>query len=415
MTLLVFYILLAIGVSFLCSILEAVLLSVTPSFIEVKENESPVVAARLRMLKDDIDRPLAAILSLNTIAHTVGAAGAGAQAAFVFGDAFLALFSGVLTFLILVLSEIIPKTLGATYWRALASPVSAILPVLIWSMWPLVKMSQGLTRLLSRGKQEAAVSRDEIAAMARVGHQEGVVEESESRVVRNLLRFNALEVRDVMTPRTVVFALPETTLVGAALQHEDGELPFSRIPVFAGSVDDVTGFVLKDDILLAIARDEDDTTLADLKRELPVVSETMKLDDLFERLLEQSDHIALVADEYGGTAGIVTLEDMVETLLGQEIVDEADTTEDMQALARRQADARRTRRAGRAGDAAGDRSRGPSEDGEALEKDAVLQYGITGGSLDSASRSTGKREAAPEPERQDDVPTGASRRDQPGR
>lgn len=378
MTLLILYVLLAIGFSFLCSILEAVLLSVSPSYVAAKEADDPLTAMRLKRLKDEVDRPLAAILSLNTIAHTVGATGAGAQAAYVFGDTAVGIFSGVLTLLILVFSEIIPKTLGATYWRGLAPLVARLLPLLIWSMWPLVKLSQGLTYLMTRGRDEATVSRDEIAALADVGHQEGVVEESETRIVRNLLALDVLKAEDVMTPRTVIFALPSDTSVKEVMGQTE-ELRFSRIPIFRDTIDHVSGFVLKDDVLLEAAKDRHDTSLSELKRELPVIAHDMPLKLLFERLLAEGDHIALVADPYGGTAGLVSLEDVVETLLGVEIVDEVDDTTDLQALARKRWE-ERARRLGIDVDAA--RTATGSSDGndppEAEEAD-VVRYGITGG------------------------------------
>jgi CBS domain containing-hemolysin-like protein len=335
MALLIFYILLALGVSFLCSIMEAVLLSVTPSYLALQEQRGGAAAKRLRALKNDIDRPLAAILSLNTIAHTIGAMGAGAQAAIVFGQAYLGIISGILTLLILVLSEIIPKTLGALYWKALVPAVVRLLWPLMWLMWPLVKLSQGITGFLSRGGKKNSVSRAEMAAMAELGTREGVIEEGESRILKHLFRFSSLRAEDIMTPRTVMFTLQQDVTVGDAIA--DGEqLRFSRIPVFRSNLDDITGFVLKDDILLRAAQDQLELPLREIRRELMVVPETLPLPDLFERMLAAAAHIALVVDEYGGTAGLVTIEDLVETVLGLEIVDEADQTKDMQALARQQ-------------------------------------------------------------------------------
>jgi CBS domain containing-hemolysin-like protein len=209
MGLLALYVALAIGVSFLCSMMEAVLLSVTPSYVAAMEREGSAVGQRLHQFKENIDRPLAAILSLNTIAHTVGAAGVGAQAAVVFGEAYTGIVAAVLTLLILILSEIIPKTVGAVYWRTLTPPVVRFLTGTIIAMWPLVKLSQGLTHLLSQDEDEAAFSREEFTAMAELGEEEGVFEEKESRILRNLFRFNSLRVKDVMTPRTVIFNLPE--------------------------------------------------------------------------------------------------------------------------------------------------------------------------------------------------------------
>ena len=335
MALLIFYVVLALGVSFLCSIMEAVLLSVSPSFVAQMEQQRGLIGGKLRAFKDDIDRPLAAILSLNTIAHTVGAAGAGAQAAAVFGDVYVGVISAVLTFLILILSEIIPKTLGAIYWRQLTPPVIRLLVPTMWVMWPLVKLAQGLTRLLARGKEQGLVSREEFTALAELGAQEGVFAEDESRILRNLFRFGQIRARNIMTPRTVVFALPQTQTVGETLAAHP-ELRFSRIPVYNKDRDDITGFILKSDLLLHAVQQQTDTPLADFKRSILVVGGSLLLHDLFGQLMNDQAHVALVVDEYGGTAGLVTLEDLVETLLGLEIVDEADAVQDMQEWARQQ-------------------------------------------------------------------------------
>lgn len=335
MTLLILYVALALGVSFLCSIMEAVLLSVTPPFVAQTERDRPRLGKRLHALKSGIDRPLAAILSLNTIAHTVGAAGAGAQATRVFGDAFVGVISAVLTFLILVLSEIIPKTLGAVYWRQITPWVVPMVEVTIILMWPLVRLADGLTRLIAHGRPVGQVHREEFIALAELGAREGVFHKNESRILRNLFRFRKVRAHDIMTPRTVVFALSEALTVAQALEaHPD--IRFSRIPVFGQTRDDVTGFVLKSDLLLKMVQNAGDTPLADLRRPILAVPATLTVHSLFERLMNERAQIALVIDEYGGMEGLATLEDLIETLLGLEIVDEADTVHDMQELARRQ-------------------------------------------------------------------------------
>ncbi len=335
MFLLFLYLALAIGVSFLCSILEAVLLSVNPSYIAMLEREGRSSAPKLRDLKDDIDRPLSAILSLNTIAHTVGAAGVGAQAQIVYGEAYVTITSIVLTLLILVLSEIIPKTLGATYWRTLAPLSASLLRGMIVVLYPFVLLSQGITILLARkGAEHPSISREEIGAMAELGAEEGVVEEEESQIFKNLIRFSQLRVKDIMTPRIVVMDFNEEQTVGEIYEEID-ELRFSRLPVYGENRDDVTGYVLKNDLLIHVARDEIDIKLKELKREVLIVPEMLSLRDLFERLLENQEHIAVAVDEYGGFSGVVSMEDVVETLLGMEIVDEVDAIEDMQKLARR--------------------------------------------------------------------------------
>jgi len=313
--------------------MEAVLLSVTPSYVAALEQQGRSVAQRLKNLKDDIDRPLAAILSLNTIAHTVGAAGAGAQAANVFGNTYIGIFSAILTLLILIFSEIIPKTIGANYWRELAPTVVRTLIPVIWIMIPLVKVSQGITSLLSKDAGTGSMSREEFTALAKMGEEEGLFEEKESRILKNLFRFQSIRVKDVMTPRIVLFALPEEMTVGEMVDEYE-ELRFSRIPIYEEDLDGITEYVLKDDILLHAARNEEDLPLREFKREMIVVPENLPLPELFERMLDSLEHIALAVDEFGGTAGVVTMEDVVETLLGMEIVDEADSVEDMQLLAR---------------------------------------------------------------------------------
>lgn len=334
MTLLILFVLLAVGVSFLCSILEAVFLSVTPAHIAALEERSPRIAAHIKALKLDVHRPLAAILSLNTVAHTVGATAAGAQAAHVFGDAGVGIFSAVLTLLILVASEIIPKTLGATYWKALTPLTTRLLPPLIWSMWPLVKLSEAISWMIAR-RQHDKVSREEIVAMARISQQQGVIAKNQSAVVANLLRFDALTARDIMTPRTVVEAFDETESV-ESVAGKLASIPFSRLPIYDEDVDTITGFVLKTDILLAALEDRLDTPLSGLRRDIAHVDETDSLQALFEVLLRSNRHIAVVSDDFGGTAGVVTIEDLVETLLGLEITDEVDGIEDLQAMARDQ-------------------------------------------------------------------------------
>ena len=360
LTLLIVYVSVAIGVSFMCSIMEAVLLSVTPAYVGAMDTERPEAAQRLRELKDDVDRPLAAILTLNTVAHTIGAAGAGAEAAGYFGNDAIGVFSAVLTLGILVLSEIIPKTLGAVYWRGLAPLVSRLLKPLIYLLYPLVLMSQWFAKLLTRGEKRGDVSRDELAALADIGAEEGVFNRREARLFKSLLRFDSLRVSDVMTPRTVVVAFPDTATVQELVE---ARRPFSRYPVFSNDQDHITGYVLLSDALTQVADDAHDIPLADLRRDIVVVPEDESLLEVFERLVEGRDHIARVIDDYGGTAGVVTMEDVIETLLGLEITDENDTTEDMQALAR---DQWRSRAA----------QLGIGDD---AERDATIRFGITGG------------------------------------
>ncbi|MBM2575217.1 HlyC/CorC family transporter [Jannaschia sp. Os4] len=329
----ILFVVLAIGVSFLCSILEAVLLSITPSYVEAAEAERPDLAAKLRRLRADIERPLAAILSLNTIAHTVGATGAGAQAAVVFDDAGVGIFSAVLTLGILVLSEIVPKTLGATYWRGLAPFAVRVLPILIWAQLPLVWMSQWLTKLLTRGHSGEEVSREEITALTTAGQRLGVIEEDETRIVSNLFRLPETAAREVMTPRTVVEHLSADATVADVVAEREA-FPYSRLPVTGDSLDEVRGFVLTRELLLAALRGEGERTVGEFARDLPRVPEGMDLDALFDLFLEGDTHVALVEDDYGGTAGLVTMEDVMETLIGAEIMDEHDTDADLREVAR---------------------------------------------------------------------------------
>ncbi len=333
MTLLILYVLIALVFSFFCSISEAVILSVSKPYIAALEKRGKRAGKTLRKLKDNVNRPLAAILTLNTIAHTVGAAGAGAQAATVFGSQYLGAASAILTLLILIFSEIIPKTLGARYWRSMATFFAPLLRYLVWVLYPFVLLSEALTRGMANTTELKGFSREEFAAMADLGAQEGELEAKESRILKNLFRFRSSTIRNIMTPRTVVFALQQETTVDEFMERHQ-QTPFSRIPIYNQDRDDITGFVLKDEILLAHARDQKDAGLKDFSREIKAVSAENSLSQLFEFLLDNKEHIALVLDEYGGMEGIVTLEDVVETLLGLEIVDEADRTVDMQALAR---------------------------------------------------------------------------------
>ncbi|MFT4702973.1 MAG: CBS domain containing-hemolysin-like protein [Bradymonadia bacterium] len=333
MTLLILYIFVAIATSFLCSIMEAVLLSVSRGHVAALEQSGHPVAATLRRYKDNVDEPLAAILSLNTIAHTVGAAGAGAQAAKVFGDAWLGVFSGVLTFAILFFSEIIPKTIGALYWKPLTPIVVRSLRLLLIPMKPLVWMSGLASGLISAGHHGDKVSREELTALADLGARQGVLDPEESRIMRALLRFRSLTAADIMTPRTVVFALPSTTTSGQFVANARA-LRFSRVPVYETSIDHIAGYVLKDEVLVQAATDNNEQLLSALRRDMLHVHGELSVSELLERFLTSREHIACVVDEYGGTAGVATLEDVVETLLDLEIMDEADGIEDLRAAAR---------------------------------------------------------------------------------
>jgi CBS domain containing-hemolysin-like protein len=334
MLLLIVYISIALGFSFICSIAEAVLLSVTHPYISVLEREGHDAARLLRGLKKNINDPLAAILTLNTTAHTIGAAGAGAQAAVVFGNAYLGVVSAILTLMILIFSEIIPKTIGAVYWRQLAPTTAYLLKFLIWMLYPFIKMSALLTKLLSHGHEHGQFRQDEFTAMAQAGAEEGMLREHESLILNNLFLLREARVGDVMTPRLVVFSLDETLTVADYFdKHSDSR--FSRIPVYAGERDHVTGFVLRGDLLLAHARGNSGKLLSVYRRHLAALPVTSSLQNAFELLLKERSHILLIVDEYGGMEGVLTLEDVLETLIGIEIVDEMDKVEDMRKLARK--------------------------------------------------------------------------------
>ncbi len=334
--LLITYILLALVFSFLCSIAESVLLSITPSYIQGQKEKRPKYAALLKRLKqDNVDRSLAAILTLNTIAHTVGAIGAGAKATIVFGSTWFGLFSAVMTLLILFVSEIVPKTIGVIYWSKLVYPILFFVNTLIVILYPIVWISERLTKFISHGKDIHIFSRDEFIAMAEVGVETGQIHNKESRIIRNLFRFESLKVADIMTPRVVISALAEDIKIIDSLETVT-HTPFSRLPLYRAHTDDITGFVLKDDVLIFIAQKRGDEKLKVLKREILIVPDSVSLTALLERFLTDRQHIAIVVNEHGGTDGLVTLEDLIETLMGMEIMDETDDVEDMRALARKQ-------------------------------------------------------------------------------
>lgn len=346
MGLLIFFFLLSIIVSFLCSVWEAVLLSITPSFVEVQYKEGTRTGQLLKVFKEDIDRPLSAILTLNTIAHTVGAIGVGAQAGEQFGDKDLiigglsmpfsveALVGAVMTLAILILSEIIPKTVGANNWKRLSGFTVTSLNFIIYALYPLVWVSQFITKSLKKDKEKSVLSRADFSAMAEIGEKEGIFRSNESRIIHNLLRLNTIRTKDVMTPRTVVKAANQDRTI-VEFYENNTKLQFSRIPVFAESKDHINGFVLKDEILSSIISQQGGEPLKSIMREILIINEQVPLPDLFNQLMEKREHIALVVDEFGGMSGIVTMEDVIETLLGIEIVDEQDNIEDMQMLARK--------------------------------------------------------------------------------
>jgi CBS domain containing-hemolysin-like protein len=313
--------------------MEAVILSITPSYITKRVNEKKAYALRLKKYKDNIDRPLAAILTLNTFAHTIGAAGVGAQAQIIWGNEYLSLISAVLTILILIFSEIIPKTIGANYWISLTRFTVFMLRVLMAILYPFVIVSQLITRLFNIRERKSVLSRSDFSAMAELAVEEGVFKDGESRIIQNIARFDRLKAKDIMTPRTVMFAAQEDLTAGD-FYNSTKEIRFSRIPIYGESLDNISGFILKDELLIKIIEGAKDKTLKSFSRELPVVYINLPIPELYNSLVDKNEHIALVVDEYGGTSGIVTLEDVIETILGLEIVDEMDNIEDLRKAAR---------------------------------------------------------------------------------
>lgn len=353
MGLLLIYAFVSIFFSFLCSILEAVLLSITPTFINIKKKEGKQYAVILEDLKKDVDQPLIAILTLNTIAHTVGAILVGVQAKVayselygqtertIFGvpfteDLMVGVVSAVMTMLILITSEIIPKTIGATYWKQLAKFSAVVLKWMVWllKITGILWLLQLFTRLIGKSHHGSVLSREDFTAMADIAHEEGVFEESESKVIKNLLQFEEILVKDIMTPRTVMKIAPEKQSIEAFFR-ENPRLRFSRIPVHGDREDAITGFVLKDNVLEEIIEENGHKPLAEIKREILVTNRDTPIPQLFEIFIRKREHIALAVDEYGTVSGLVTMEDVIETLLGLEIMDESDNVEDLQLLARR--------------------------------------------------------------------------------
>lgn len=336
-TLLIVFLLLSIVFSFLCSIWEAVLLSITPSFTQVHVQEGTDLGKSLQEFKENVDRPLAAILTLNTIAHTVGAIGVGAQATRIWGASVMstAVVPVLMTLAILLLSEIIPKTIGANYWKELAGFTVRSLKIVMWLLAPLVFVSQIITKALKKDKEASVFSRADFGAMAELGSQQGVFDEGESNILRNLLRFNTVFAKNVMTPRTVMVASDQDTSI-RDFHESHPHLRVSRIPIYEGSQDKITGYVLKHQILKKLIDGQGDDPLSTIRRDILAVKESFPIPDLFSHFTNKREHIAIVVDEFGGTAGLVTMEDVIETLLGLEIVDETDNSSDMQEMARKQ-------------------------------------------------------------------------------
>ena len=332
MTLLFIYLAIAIGVSFLCSVLEAVLLSITPSFMEKTAVDRPRAGALLNKAKQQLDESLSSILILNTFAHTMGAAGVGSQAIQIFGAKWETLIAILLTLAILYFSEIIPKTLGATFWRKLALPSVFIILWLVKLVYPLVWISTRLTKLFSNNR-ENEITRDEIIALASLGHKDGTLFSQENEYLANILGLREIRTEQVLTPRSVVHMLHQSMTVSEALDHAQTK-QFTRMPVYRGGIDDIIGKVIKRDLFEAERSGHGSDPISEYVIPVIRVSEKLPVQQLIDMFIKNRAHLFLVEDEFGQTSGVVTLEDAIETLLGREIVDESDTVEDMQALAR---------------------------------------------------------------------------------
>ncbi|RAV28345.1 CNNM domain-containing protein [Sinomicrobium soli] len=339
MALLITYALISILLSFLCSVLEAVLLSISPTFITLKQQEGKSYAHGLEALKNDVDKPLVTILTINTIAHTVGAILVGVQAEKLYGSGnnAVGIVSAVMTALILIVSEIIPKTIGATYWKQLAGFTTGALTVMIFPLQytGILWMLRLTTKLIGGSQSHGSVfSREDFTAMADIAEKEGVFDQGESKVIKNLLQFGEVHAKDIMTPRVVIKTASEDLTIEEFFRNNP-KLRFSRIPIYRDNPDNVTGFILKDEVMEEIIEGHGNRKLSDIRRDIRIVQRGMPIPDLFESFIVRKEHIALVVDEYGAVSGLVTMEDVIETLLGLEIVDESDNVEDLQVLARR--------------------------------------------------------------------------------
>lgn len=326
------YLIGALAISFMCSILEAVLLSTPMSFITMKEEQGVKTAARLKEFKSNVDRPVAAILSLNTIAHTIGAAGVGAEAVKIWGQEAFGIISTILTLLILVLSEIIPKTVGASYWRSLAMPTTKIIQWLIYITYPLVLLSELITKVFSP-KEQPTISREEVSAMVTVGTEEGVFEAEENKMIQSFIKIVNVTAKEIMTPNLVVEAAQQDATLREFYNNRK-EWDYSRIPIYNDNRDYITGYVLRATVLERLAEDKFNITLKEIKRPILTFMENEAVSNIWEKMLEKKEHISVITDEYGCMRGLVTMEDVIETMLGVEIIDENDDTADLQVLAR---------------------------------------------------------------------------------
>tara|TARA_B100001142_G_scaffold178020_1_gene177671 strand:+ start:116 stop:1216 length:1101 start_codon:yes stop_codon:yes gene_type:complete len=337
------FLFLALGISFLCSLLEAIILSVTWSHIEILKKNENSSGNLLKNLKDNIDQPLAAILTLNTVSHTIGAAGIGSEF-HKLGNEWFTAASIILTILILVFSEIIPKTLGAIYWKKMAPSSAYLLLLLIRITWPIVVVLNYFSKLISDGNEDQKeMTREEMIAVAEIGETQGALEKQETQVIKNLLTLDKILAEDVMTPSTVMMTFHKSDTIEKVIQ-ENSPIPFSRIPIIDNDLDDIIGVVYRSKILEMSSDGNSEVKMDEIASKLSTVSPEDSVATLLEEFLKKREHVFLVVDEYGTTQGIITLEDAVETLLGAEIVDESDSVEDMRQLARELWEKRRKRK-----------------------------------------------------------------------
>jgi CBS domain containing-hemolysin-like protein len=332
MNTLFFYFFLALGVSFLCSLLESIILSITHSHVAVLAKTGSKSSRLLENMKENINKPLAAILTVNTVANVVGAAGVGAQAMQLFGSEWVAILSGLLTLCILIFSEIIPKTLGTVYWRPLAGPAVYMIRGLIYLTYPFVFLSNYFSKIFASENHQQKVSRQEVVAMAEMGEDEGSIREKESDIIENLFNLNDVVAEDVMTPRSVIFALQKDSTVGDVV-GEHTPIAFSRIPIFDKDMDDILGFIHRYDLVNKQAEDQFHIKMKDILEPIHTVKQEDSIASILDEFVRRRQQIFMVIDEFGTTTGLITLEDAIETLLGVEIVDEHDSVVDMRKLA----------------------------------------------------------------------------------
>lgn len=327
------FLLSAMTVSFLCSILESVLMSTPISYVTLRQEEGFKPATLMKKYKQDSSRPLAAILSLNTIANTIGAAGVGRQATLVFGSQWFGLVSAITTVLILFFSEIIPKNIGTSYWKNLMGFAAGSIRILIVILFPIVLCVEFFQKLFSPGVNDVSVSREEIGAMADVAEESGELEEDENEIIQNLINIDELTAGEAMTPRVVAAIAPESMTI-KQFYKDRKFLHHSRIPVYSGNDEYITGYILRMDAIQLMADDKYDCRLSDIRRDVSSFREDTPIDQVWDDMLRTKEQIAIVINEYGSFQGLITMEDIIETVLGNEIVDERDTVVDMQQLAR---------------------------------------------------------------------------------